>query len=195
MLLFRVSFTGELGFEVNVPAASGLAVWRAIHAAGAPYGITPYGTEAMHVLRAEKGYVIVGQETDGTITPYDLGMDWIVGKQKPDFIGKRSLSRSDTARADRKHLVGLLTDAPGEVLAEGGQIVAELLPRPPMTMIGHVTSSYWSPNLGRSIALALVKNGRNRLGDTLYVPLADRTIAAKVTEPRFWDLEGKRLDG
>jgi sarcosine oxidase subunit alpha len=193
--IFRISFTGELSYEINVPASYGLALWQALMAAGEKYGITPYGTEAMHVLRAEKGYVIVGQETDGTITPYDLGMDWIVAKQKPDFIGKRSLLRSDTARPNRKHLVGLLTDAPGEVLPEGGQIVAELRPQPPMTMIGHVTSSYYSPNLGRSIALALVKNGRARLGETLYVPLAGRTIAAKVTEPRFYDLEGKRLDG
>ncbi len=108
---------------------------------------------------------------------------------------KRSLLRADTARQNRKHLVGLLTDDPGVVLPEGGQIVAELRPQPPMTMIGHVTSSYYSPNLGRSIALALVKNGRNRLGETLYVPLADRTLAAKVTVPRFYDLEGKRLDG
>ena len=122
-------------------------------------------------------------------------MSWVVSKQKVDFFGKRSFARPDTARDDRKHLVGLLTENPSEVLPEGGQIVAELKERPPMTMIGHVTSSYFSPNVGRSIAMALVKNGRNRMGDTIFVPLADRTIRAKVTEPKFYDLEGKRIDG
>ncbi len=193
--VFRISFTGELSYEVNVAPSYAVALWQALLAAGEKYAITPYGTETMHVLRAEKGYVIVGQETDGTITPHDLGMDWIVSKAKKDFLGKRSLARVDTARSDRKHLVGLLTDNPSEVLPEGGQIVAELKDRPPMTMLGHVTSSYYSPNVGRSIALALVKNGRNRMGETVHVPLADRAIPATVSEPRFFDPEGKRVDG
>ena len=193
--VFRISFTGELSFEVNVPASYGQALWQALLAVGEKYRITPYGTETMHVLRAERGFVIVGQETDGTTTPQDLGMGWIVSKQKADFFGKRSYSRIDTARPDRKHLVGLLSENPSEVIPEGGQIVAELKDRPPMEMIGHVTSSYFSPNVGRSIALALVKNGRNRVGDTIFVPLVDRTIKAKVTEPKFFDPEGKRIDG
>ncbi len=193
--VFRISFTGDLSFEVNVPASYGHALWIALMTAGEKYQVTPYGTETMHVLRAEKGFIIVGQETDGAITPQDLGMSWVVSKQKPDFFGKRSFARPDTARPDRKHLVGLLTENPSEVLPEGGQIVAELKNRPPMAMIGHVTSSYYSPNVGRSIAMALVKNGRNRMGDTIFVPLPDRTIRAKVTEPKFYDLEGKRIDG
>jgi sarcosine oxidase subunit alpha len=193
--VMRISFTGELTYEVNVGSSYGLALWEALMAAGEKYGITPYGTEAMHVLRAEKGFVIVGQETDGTQTPQDLGMDWIVSKQKPDHLGKRSFKRPDTARPDRKHLVGLLTENPSEVVPEGGQIVAELKDRPPMVMIGHVTSSYWSPNVGRSIALAVVKNGRNRMGETVFVPLADRVIRATVTEPRFFDIEGARING
>jgi sarcosine oxidase subunit alpha len=193
--VYRISFTGELSYEINVAPSYAVALWRALMAAGEKYAIAPYGTETMHVLRAEKGYIIVGQETDGTVTPQDLGMDWIVSKAKSDFIGKRSLSRADTSRPDRKHLVGLLTEIPGEVLPEGGQIVAELKDRPPMTMIGHVTSSYFSPNVGRSIALALVKNGRNRMGETVHVPLADRVIRATVAEPKFFDAEGKRLDG
>jgi len=193
--IYRISFTGELSYEINVQPSYALALWQALMAAGERYGVTPYGTEAMHVLRAEKGFIIVGQETDGTVTPYDLGMGWIVSKQKKDFLGKRSLARPDTARADRKQLVGLLTDNPSEVIPEGGQIVAELQDRPPMTMLGHVTSSYFSPNCGHSIALALIKNGRNRLGETVHVPLEGRVIRAKVTEPRFFDPEGKRLDG
>ncbi|MBM3600409.1 MAG: sarcosine oxidase subunit alpha family protein [Alphaproteobacteria bacterium] len=192
--VFRISFTGELSYEINVPARYGMALWQALMAAGAEFGITPYGTEAMHVLRAEKGFVIVGQDTDGTVTPIDLGMDWIVSKAK-DFIGKRSLSRADTARGDRKQLVGLLTDDPRVVLPEGGQIVAELKPEPPMAMLGHVTSSYFSANLDRSIALALVRNGRQRIGAALHVPLADRNIRVKVVEPKFIDPEGRRQDG
>jgi sarcosine oxidase subunit alpha len=192
--IFRISFTGEMSYEINVPQRYGLALWRALMAAGTPIGITPYGTEAMHVLRAEKGFVIVGQETDGTVTPIDLGMDWIVSKTK-DFIGKRSLARTDSVRDDRKQLVGLLTEDPRVVLPEGGQIVADLKLEPPMAMIGHVTSSYHSANLGRSIALALVMGGRQRLGATLHVPLADRTIRVKVVEPRFFDPEGTRQNG
>jgi sarcosine oxidase subunit alpha len=193
--VFRISFTGDLSFEVNVPSSYGHALWTALMAAGEKYQITPYGTETMHVLRAEKGFIIVGQETDGSTTPQDLGMNWIVSKQKGDFIGKRSYARPDTARGDRKHLVGLLTENASEVLPEGGQIVAELKDKPPMVMLGHVTSSYFSPNVGRSIAMAVVKNGRNRMGDTIFVPLADRTIRAKVVEPKFFDLEGTRIDG
>jgi sarcosine oxidase subunit alpha len=193
--VYRISFTGELSYEINVQPSYAIALWQAVMAAGAKYGITPYGTEAMHVLRAEKGFIIVGQETDGTVTPHDLGMGWIVSKQKKDFLGKRSLTRPDTARGDRKQLVGLLTENPSEVIPEGGQVVAELREKPPMAMLGHVTSSYYSPNCNRSIALALVKNGRSRLGETVYVPLEGRIVRAKVAEPRFFDPEGKRLDG
>ncbi|MFQ5954457.1 MAG: sarcosine oxidase subunit alpha family protein [Kiloniellales bacterium] len=194
--VFRISFTGEVSFEVNVPADYGLALWQAVMAIGERFDITPYGTEAMHVLRAEKGYIIAGQDTDGTVTPYDLGMDWIVGKNKADFLGKRSLGRSDTARAGRKEFVGLETQDPAEVLPEGGQIVAEVKARPPMQMLGHVTSSYMSPNLGHSIALAMVQGGHGRLGETLYVPLEDgRVVPVTVTRPQFFDPEGTRLHG
>jgi sarcosine oxidase subunit alpha len=193
--VYRITFTGEATYELNMPPSYAMHVWRALMQAGEKYGITPYGTEAMHVLRAEKGFIIVGQETDGTTTPQDLGMDWIVSKQKPDFLGKRSLQRSDTRRPDRKHLVGLLTEDPNEVLPEGAQIVADLKDKPPMEMVGHVTSSYYSPNCGRSIAMALVKNGRSRMGDTLYMPYDGKVVKAKVTGPKFYDPEGARING
>jgi sarcosine oxidase subunit alpha len=193
--VFRISFTGESAFEINVPASYGMALWQTVMTAGEKYNITPYGTEAMHVLRAEKGYIIVGQETDGSVTPLDLGMDWIVSKKK-DFIGKRSLARSDMAKPDRKQLVGLLTEDPETVLPEGAQLVEQVLDKPPMPMVGHVTSSYMSPNLGRSIALGLVKGGRARKGETLCAPLAGgRTIACRITDPVFFDPEGERLRG
>ena len=154
----RVSFSGELAFEVNVDAWHAPAVWERLIAAGEPYGITPYGTETMHVLRAEKAYPIIGQDTDGTVTPQDLGMSWAVSKKKPDFLGKRSFARADNSRPDRKHLVGLLPVDRTVVLPEGSQIVeGPTLPEPPVPMLGHVTSSYRSAELDRSFALALVK--------------------------------------
>jgi sarcosine oxidase subunit alpha len=194
--VFRISFSGELSYEINVPASYGGALWDVLMGAGEKHGITPYGTEAMHVLRAEKGYIIVGQDTDGTVTPVDLGMDWIVSKTK-DFIGKRSFARQDTARTDRKQLVGLLTEDPKAVLPEGGQIVDQVLDRPPMKMIGHVTSSYYSANLSRSIALALVKDGHNRMGDIVHVPqpLGGPTLSARIGGTVFIDPEGSRLHG
>ena len=189
--VFRVSFSGEASYEINVPAHYGLALWQALIDGGA----TPYGTEAMHVLRAEKGFIIVGQETDGTVTPQDVGMGWAVSKRK-DFIGKRSYSRPDTARPDRKHLVGLLPLDSGTVLPEGGQIVDDPAREPPMTMLGHVTSSYRSPSLNGGFALALLKNGRNRTGDTVHVlKLEEGADAARVVDPVFYDRDGGRLRG
>jgi sarcosine oxidase subunit alpha len=193
--IFRISFTGEGSWEINIAPSYGLALWEALMTAGAKYGITPYGTEAMHVLRAEKGFIIVGQETDGSVNPLDLGMEGMVSKTK-DFVGKRSLYRADMAKPDRKQLVGLLTDDPKAVLPEGAQLVADPKQPKPMTQLGHVTSSYWSPNLGHAIAMALVKGGRARMGQTLYAPLAGgRVIACKVTETVFYDKEGVRLRG
>ena len=193
--LFRVSFTGELGFEINVPTAYGRALWETLFEAGKEHGITAYGTETMHVLRAEKGYIIVGQDTDGTITPMDAALDWAIGKKKADFVGMRSLARPDIVAPGRKQLVGLLTDDPSEVLEEGAQIVANPNQPVPMTMLGHVTSSYWSEALGRSIAIAMVAGGHERMGDTLHVPMPGKTIAAKVTGMVFYDEKGERLNG
>jgi sarcosine oxidase subunit alpha len=193
--LFRVSFTGELGFEINVPADYAPAIWDAVITAGAPFGITPYGTETMHVLRAEKGYIIVGQETDGTATPDDVGLGWAVGKAKRDFVGKRSLARAAMVSPNRKQLVGLLTADPHTVLEEGAQIVADPAQAVPMTIIGHVTSSYYSATLGRSIALAMIGGGRARHEQVLHVPMPGGAIAVTVTDPVFFDPEGKRLDG
>jgi len=191
----RVSFSGELAYEINVAGWFGLSMWEAVMEAGAAHGITSYGTESMHVLRAEKGFVIVGQDTDGTVTPHDLGMSWIVRKDDSDFIGKRSLQRSDTVRPDRKQLVGLLPLEPHQLLPEGAQLVERDTGVIPMAMVGHVTSSYASAILGRTFALAMVEVGRARSGQTLYAPLPGGTIAADVTAPVFYDPEGARRDG
>jgi sarcosine oxidase, subunit alpha len=193
--LFRMSFTGERGFEVNVPADYGRAVWEALWAEGARHGACTYGTEAMHVLRAEKGYIIVGQDTDGTVTPMDAGLDWAIGKKKQDFVGIRGLKRPDLERAGRRQFVGLKAADSSVVLEEGAQIVADPKQAIPMRMIGHVTSSYWSPNCGRGIALGLVEDGRARMGQTLHVPMPDRTIEVEVCSPVFIDEKGERLHG
>jgi sarcosine oxidase subunit alpha len=200
MRLFRVSFTGELGFEVNVPSDFGQAVWEAVWAAGQAHGLTAYGTETMHVLRAEKGFIVVGQESDGTATPDDLGLGWAIGKAKPDFVGKRSLARPTMADPKRKQLVGLLTADPGLVLEEGAQIVLSPDEAPPMRLIGHVTSSYHSATLGRSIAMAMVSGGRARMGETLYSPRPtpkgfDTAVQVQVVSPVFYDPEGARVNG
>ena len=193
--LFRVSFSGELGFEINVPSQHGRKVWEAIWAAGQPHGLVPYGTETMHVLRAEKGFIIVGQETDGTATPDDVGLTWAIGKAKPDYVGKRSLARPAMAAPDRKQLVGLLTKDPHIVLEEGAQVVLTPGQKAPMALVGHVTSSYHSAVLGRSIALAMVSGGRARVGETVYIPMPGSDIAVDVTSPVFYDPEGVRVNG
>jgi sarcosine oxidase subunit alpha len=194
----RVSFSGELAYEINVASWYGLATWEAVLAAGAEHGITPYGTEAMHVLRAEKGFPIIGQDTDGTVTPRDLGMGRLLSTRK-DFIGRRSLARPDSTRPDRGQLVGLLPEDPSVLLPEGAQLVGLGVPitprRGPVPMLGHVTSSYRSAALRRTFALALLKGGRGRIGETVLAPLGDRVIPATVTEPVFYDPQGARRDG
>jgi sarcosine oxidase subunit alpha len=151
----------------------------------------------MHVLRAEKGYAMIGQETDGSVTPIDLGLlSDVTNAASPrrDFLGRRSWRRADMQRTDRKQLVGLLPENPNEILPEGAQLVDELGGTPPLAMIGHVTSSYFGARLGRSIALALVEGGRARHGDTVWAPLPDRIIAARICPPVFYDAENRRRD-
>ena len=192
--IVRVSFTGEVSFEINVAADYGLALWSQLMLSGEKYGITPFGTETMHILRAEKGFIIAGQETDGTAMPADVGLGRMVSGAK-DFIGKRSMSRPDSQRGDRHQLVGLLTENPREVLPEGAQIVAAVHAQPPMPMIGHVTSSYWSANLGHSIALAMLERGTERHGEQVVLPLEHRQVRATVRDPRFYDPNGERMNG
>jgi sarcosine oxidase subunit alpha len=194
--VFRISFTGELSYEINIRARHGLALWTHLIKAGAEFGITPYGTEAMHVLRAEKGFIIVGQETDGSVTPSDLGMDWIVSKVKPDFIGKRALQRTSMSDDNRKQLVGLRTRDRGRVIPEGAHAVLDPHQPMPMEMLGQVTSSYFSPNVGGSIAMAMLEGGHSMIGGTVYLPMLDgEIIEAEVVETVFFDPNGDRING
>ncbi len=191
----RISFSGELAYEVNVNANHGRQMWEWIYEAGQAYDITPYGTETMHVLRAEKGYVIIGQDTDGSVNPHDLAMSWCVGKKK-EFIGDRSLKRQDMLRDDRKQLVGLVTTDPKQVIPEGAQLVNTREFSIPADMQGHITSSYYSHTLGHSIAMALVKGGLKRMGETIYSPQPDgSTIETKIVSSVFYDEKGERRDG
>ncbi|AZI57286.1 FAD-dependent oxidoreductase [Nakamurella antarctica] len=192
----RISFSGELAYEINVPWFDAAALWGSVWAAGEPIGLTPYGTETMHVLRAEKGYPIIGQDTDGTITPQDLGMGWAVSKKKVDYLGKRSHSRPENQRTDRKQLVGLLPHDRARILPEGSQLVDDRGPlTPPVAMLGHITSSYPSAALASSFALALLINGHHRMGSTVYAVVDGVPVPATVTASVLFDPEGLRRDG
>ena len=192
--IFRISFTGELSFEINVQANYGMHTWQSVIEAGKEFNITPYGTETMHILRAEKGFIIVGQDTDGSVTPQDLDMNWVVGKKKEfSYIGKRSWSRMDNKRDDRKQIVGLKPKDPKFVLPEGAQIVFDKNQKIPMTMVGHVTSSYYSACMEYAFALALVKGGINRKGESVFLPLSNgTTVEAEICSPVFYDPAGER---
>jgi sarcosine oxidase subunit alpha len=190
--LFRVSFSGELAFEVNIDSRYALHMWQILINAGSEFDITPYGTETMHVLRAEKGFVILGQDSDGSVTPVDLGLSWLLSKDK-DFLGLRSLSRPDCQRGDRKQLVGLRSADGSSVLREGAQLVADPDLPEPVPMCGHVTSAYDSACLNHPIALALVSAGRNRMGDAIFAMGSDGSrVPVEIVSPVFYDPKGER---
>ncbi|MES2977340.1 MAG: 2Fe-2S iron-sulfur cluster-binding protein [Pseudomonadota bacterium] len=186
----RVSFTGELSYEINVPARQGAALWEAVIAAGAAFDITPVGSEANHVLRVEKGFLSLGHEVDGTSDPVDLGMAWVMSKKKVDYLGKRSVGIRRSSGQPRRELVGLLTEDSARLVTEG----APLTPQGARTASeGFVTASVWSVARQRSVALALLVNGRARLGETVFIRMKEEVVRAIVTEPVFYDPAGERL--
>ena len=192
--ILRASFTGEMGYEIYVPSNQALKIWEKIINFGKEFGLMPYGTETMHLLRAEKGYIIVGQDTDGSITPLDLGLDWMIGKSKKDFLGKRSLIRSDTVRKDRKQLVGILPTNKNEKLEEGQHIILDKEIKTPTPMLGHITSCYQSPTLGHNFALAVIKNGQSLIGTKAFASTPElKTIEVEIVEPIFYDKENTKL--
>jgi sarcosine oxidase subunit alpha len=190
--LFRMSYSGELAYEIHVPVDSGDAMWRAVMAAGEPFGIMPYGTEAMSTLRIEKGHIVIGAEADGRTTADDLGLGKMVSPAKW-CIGKPLAARPALNVADRWQLVGLT--ALDGTIPRGAKLVADPDHPPPNPMQGHVTSFCWSPNLGASIALALVANGRARHGEELWAvsPLANARAQVRIGPSCFIDPEGQRL--
>ncbi len=197
--IMRASFTGELGYEIYISPNHALDLWQKIFEHGEEFDLVPYGTETMHLLRAEKGYVVIGQETDGTVTPVDINFNWMIGKNKKDFIGKRSLKRSDTIREDRKQLVGVIPLNKSQFIEEGQHIVeCENLPskiKTPVDYLGHISSSYHSPNLNHCISMAMIKGGNKLLGKKLFVstPNGTKNIPVEIVSPIFLDPENKRL--
>ena len=191
--VFRISFSGELSYEIAVPAGQGLAFWQALCAAGEEFGIMPYGTEALHVMRAEKGFIMIGDETDGTVIPQDLGLDWAISKKKSDFLGKRAQERSHMVDPDRWKLVGLET-LDGSVLPDGAYAVGEgENANGQRNTIGRVTSTYFSPTLNRGIAMGLVAQGPERMGEILNFPdLSGNEVKVKLVDPVFYDKNGDR---
>ncbi|MEM7075702.1 MAG: sarcosine oxidase subunit alpha family protein [Pseudomonadota bacterium] len=190
---YRISFSGELSYEIAVPASQARALWDALLEAGAEYGVTPYGTEALHVMRAEKGFIMIGDETDGTVIPQDLGLDWAISKKKDDYLGKRAQQRVHMTDPNRWKLVGLETTH-GEVLPDGAYATASgENANGQRNVQGRVTSSYHSPTLGRGIAMGLVHNGPDRMGEVIQFPKLDGTvIKAKIVSPVFYDPDGEK---
>ncbi|MEX5726777.1 sarcosine oxidase subunit alpha [Rhodovulum iodosum] len=191
--VYRISFSGELSFEVAVPANRGRQFWDACLEAGADLGVAPYGTEALHVMRAEKGFIMIGDETDGTVIPQDLGLDWAVSKKKPDFIGKRAQERSHMTDPERWKLVGLET-LDGSVLPDGAYALDKgVNANRQRNTQGRVTSTYFSPTLGRGIAMGLVRHGPDRLGEVIeFGDVGGKAIAARIVSPVFYDPDGEK---
>jgi sarcosine oxidase subunit alpha len=191
--IYRISFSGELSYEIAVPTKMGLGFWKECLDKGAKYNIQPYGTEALHVMRAEKGFIMIGDETDGTVIPQDLNLDWAVSKAKADFIGKRAHSRSFMVDPKRKKLVGILTEDPEIVLPDGAYAVDGIQNNGKIRTIGHITSTYFSPTLGRSIAMALIEGGLDRVEEIVDFSVDHATvIRARVVDPVFYDPEGEK---
>ncbi|MFM2355836.1 MAG: hypothetical protein RLZZ528_1572 [Pseudomonadota bacterium] len=191
--VFRISFSGELSYEIAVPASEGLAFWETLVEAGQEFGAMPYGTEALHIMRAEKGFIMIGDETDGTVIPQDLGLDWAISKKKPDYLGKRAQERSHMASAERWKLVGLET-VDGSVIPDGAYVVAEgFNANGQRNVQGRVTSTYHSPTLGKGIAMGLVRRGPERLGEVVEFPTTGgRVVRARIVSPVFYDPEGAK---
>ncbi|WP_425044172.1 sarcosine oxidase subunit alpha family protein [Primorskyibacter sp. S87] len=190
---YRISFSGELSYEIAVPASQGLAFWEALMEAGEEFGVMPYGTECLHIMRAEKGFIMIGDETDGTVIPQDLGLNWALSKKKEDFLGKRAHSRVHMADPDRWKLVGLET-LDGSVLPDGAYAVAEgVNENGQRNMIGRVTSTYHSPTLGKGIAMGLIKHGPDRMGEVVEFPGTEgKTYQARIVDPVFYDKDGEK---
>ncbi|PRY25235.1 sarcosine oxidase subunit alpha [Aliiruegeria haliotis] len=193
--IYRISFSGELSYEIAVPAGRARALWDKLFAAGVEFGATAYGTEALHIMRAEKGFIMIGDETDGTVIPQDLGLDWAISKKKDDYLGKRAQQRSFMTSPDRWKLVGLET-LDGSVLPDGAYALGEGdNANGQRNTIGRVTSSYHSPTLGRGIAMGLVKHGPDRMGEVIRFGKTDGgTIEAKIVSPVFYDPDGEKQD-
>ena len=188
--VFRVSFTGELSFEINTPWRFGLQLWEYLMKLGENFGICPVGSEANHVLRVEKGFISLAHEVDGTVDPIDLGMSWIVSKKKTDFIGKKAMEIRRGNGRPRRELVGLLPENPNEMIPEGAPITMDI---ESVDSDGFVSACVQSIAVGRSIALGLLVDGKSQMGETVFARVREKVIHAKVVPPIFYDPEGEKL--
>ncbi|MCF6445406.1 sarcosine oxidase subunit alpha family protein [Nereida sp. MMG025] len=193
--IFRISFSGELSYEIAVDAGRAQELWELLHANGQQFGVMPYGTEALHILRAEKGFIMIGDETDGTVIPQDLGLHWALSKKKADYLGKRAQQRTHMTDPDRWLLVGLET-VDGSVIPDGAYATGEGTNANGQKVVqGRVTSTYYSANLKRGIAMGLVLNGPDRMGEQLTFLKTDGTaVHARIVDPVFYDKEGVKQD-
>ena len=191
--VYRISFSGELSYEIAVPASQGRAFWDALLAAGEEFGVMPYGTEALHIMRAEKGFIMIGDETDGTIIPQDLNLQWALSKKKEDYLGKRAQERSHMTDPNRWKLVGLET-TDGSVIPDGAYAIAEGdNANGQRNTQGRVTSTYYSPTLKKGIAMGLVHNGPDRMGEVIeFYKVDGTTVAATIVDQVFYDKEGAK---
>jgi sarcosine oxidase, subunit alpha len=192
MRVMRASFSGELGYEINVPALHTPALLERLWHAGQPFGVAPYGVEALMILRTEKGYLHLGADTDGTTFPGDVGLDRGIAKKAANFVGRRSLLRPVATDADRMQLVGLLPLDRRTRLPVGAHITVQT---PPSAIEGFVTSSAFSPVLGHPVALAMLKRGSQRLGERITAYHLGQAIEAEVVKTPFFDFTGERLHG
>jgi sarcosine oxidase subunit alpha len=191
--LFRLSFSGELAYEVAVPARYGAALARALVEAGAEFGITPYGTEALGVMRIEKGHP-AGAELNGQTTAHDLGLAKLLSKKK-DFVGRALATREALTDSARPTLIGLKLVNPGDRLRAGAHLLPQQVPAVAAHDQGYVTSVAFSPTLGHWIGLGFLQNGPARLGEIIriYDPIRNGDALAEVVSPVFIDPEGARL--
>ena len=191
--IFRISFSGELAFEVNVESNFGNYMWEKIIEIGKKFNIQPYGTEALSTLRIEMGHV-AGSELDGRTIPYDTGLDGLSSKKK-DFIGKRSLNRKAFIADDRQRIVGLVPIDKKTSIPEGSHLVKDSKGKIPIPKLGHVSASCWSVEHNNPFSLAILKDGKNMIGQKLYAmsPLKDKTIQVEVVSSHYVDPKGERV--
>ena len=191
--VFRVSYTGETSYEINVAARSSGLLWDRLMAAGIDHGLTPVGIDAWMVLRTEKGYLHIGADTDGTTNALDLGWGHVL-KKTNEFIGKRSLLRCADQRTDRLQFVGFAVAA-GELPLPIGDHVMATTSEGATVSEGYVTSTAFSPFMQRGVALGMVRGGLARKGETVRIGSSAASRMATIVDPTFYDMEGKRLRG
>ena len=191
--IFRISFSGELAYEVNVRSDNGNFMWEKIIEVGEEFKIQPYGTEALSTLRIEMGHV-AGSELDGRTIPYDNGLEGLVSKKK-DFIGKRSLNKKAFISSDRQKVVGVIPLDKKTSIPEGSHLVKDANAKLPNPKLGHISASCWSVEYNNPFSLAILKDGKNMIGKKLYAlcPLKKKSIPVEIVSSHYVDPKGERV--